>query len=362
MIIPILRGLTRFGQSPVTWILFALNLVVFIVTSASGDVSDGITEALEDSYFANTQGQLYAQFISAHPKNYNRLFRGLSEKTLNYDEDAKALLGSLALKDALFVARAPSGTFAGDQVAVDWWRLRLGQLEAKQLANPVYSLGLTIADLSLPKYLTYMFAHTGLTHFVGNMFFLIVFGCALEPIIGGLLLLLTFLGAGVAGACTYLMFTGASLSPLVGASAAICGWMAMFCVLFWQTRVRYFYWLLVPGRNSLGVINLPASLVLLFWGLADGAGYLSAVDGLSGVAYTAHLGGEFTGVVCALGLLLVAKEKIKLRAEKFKLGPSGGPIAQLPSYSTPRSSARSHNTFLASASPINRPLPSKTSN
>lgn len=74
-----------------------------------------------------------------------------------------------------------------------------------------------------------MFLHdpSGLTHIVGNMVCLIVFGTIVERSIGSLRFLVLYLVAGVMGAMTHVLINPAAVDPLVGASGAILGVMAV---------------------------------------------------------------------------------------------------------------------------------------
>src|ERR1019366_4294888 len=94
---------------------------------------------------------------------------------------------------------------------------------------------------------------------------------------------------------------------LIGASGAISGLMAFFSVLLWTKNVRYAYFLFVPRREFAGVVNLPAWITLVLWVLSDLAGHWSTPTELGGVAYSAHLGGELSGVVAALAFIAYRK-------------------------------------------------------
>jgi membrane associated rhomboid family serine protease len=94
--------------------------------------------------------------------------------------------------------------------------------------------------------------------------------------------------------------SGLSSSPLVGASAAVSGLMALVAMGSWlnKERLRYFF-MLLPMRPYFGFAYLPAWLVLVVYSLPDVSGYLGSSNEFGSVAYSAHLGGAAFGAVIA---------------------------------------------------------------
>ncbi len=139
--------------------------------------------------------------------------------------------------------------------------------------------------------LTAMFLHGSWLHLLGNMLFLFVFGNNVEDRLGRLRYLLLYLGIGVAATYGYALVQPSSHTPLVGASGAIAGVLGGYFVLFPRARVlsllTFFFFL---------PIRLPAWLVLGSWFVLQ---YLSlranqAGSG-DGVAYLAHVIGFVLG-------------------------------------------------------------------
>ena len=151
------------------------------------------------------------------------------------------------------------------------------------------------------------------------MLFLLIFGCMLEPVIGGVGLLISYLLSGMVAAGVFLFLSGVSSVPLIGASGAVSGIMALFCFMFWRRSVRYVYFLFIPRRGYAGYVYLPGWITMAIWVLSDLAGYIGTVDEFGGIAHTAHLGGEFSGVVVGLVLycLRVILKKDQLPEEKI---------------------------------------------
>jgi len=78
-----------------------------------------------------------------------------------------------------------------------------------------------------------MFLHdpASLWHLGGNMAFLAVFGALVERALGPARFLVVYLAAGVGGALTHVLVNPAATDPLVGASGAIFGVLAVAAVI-----------------------------------------------------------------------------------------------------------------------------------
>ncbi len=308
MIFPFLSGIVNFKKAPVAWTLFALNLIVFLMSYTPEMISQyRLEDKLKDKFFMNSQGRLYAQFINDNSQFYSPLIRQMARKVQDGDTEKLEMLSSLALRNEKFVAEGPATEFKGDQVAIERWKRTIASVNHLKSKHPSYLLGLSSEDVSTWKWFSYIFIHSGLLHFLGNMLFFLIFACFLEPIIGGLALLVLFLSSGAFAAGFYLMISGASAAPLVGASGAVSGMMAFFCFLYWTKPVRYVYWLFLPFRGFSGFVYLPGWIIFAMWIFADLAGFFSTIEDFGGVAYTAHLGGELVGLTAGLVLSLIRR-------------------------------------------------------
>lgn len=306
MIFPILRGLIGWKKAPVTWALVLLNLIVLIYTTVTGVGSQSELERImRKTYFVETQGRVYAQYLDhKHGEDYPDFLLELGRQVQLGKPNRAEVLGQLAFRDLNFIKSAEDLDFAGDQVAFRYWRKQISEVRDLQNDHPSFTLGLNAEDTSFTKWISYIFVHSGSWHFVGNMLFLVLFGAALEMQIGGLALLVVFLLSGIFAAGTFALMTGMTSTPLVGASGAISGIMALYSVLNWRRPARYFYWLFLPVRGLMGFVYLPTWVALLMWAINDLSGYFGTVAELGGVAHTAHLGGEFAGLLT--GVLLFA--------------------------------------------------------
>lgn len=316
MIFPFLDGFARFSRARVTWLLVLLNAVVMIGTHQLANKSQVALEKLvADDYFRDSQGRVYSQFIRNHAAEYSPLMNQLSHKALQGDAEKISLLGTMAIRDSRFLNLAPSSDFAGDQISIEVWKATLRDIQEVQSRHPSYMLGLRAEDMSPSKWLSYIFVHSGGVHFFGNMIFLIIFGCALEPLIGGLSLLIVFLLSGIVAAGTFVLMTGSTAAPLIGASGSVSGLMALFACLYWHRAVRFIYWLYLPFRGFAGYVFLPGWVVLAMWFVSDLAGYLGTLTEFGGVAYAAHLGGELTGVAVGLAYYILGVRLFKSAPE-----------------------------------------------
>jgi membrane associated rhomboid family serine protease len=133
-----------------------------------------------------------------------------------------------------------------------------------------------------------LFLHAGWLHLIGNLWFLWVFGEALEDDLGHARFLLFYLFSGFF-ACLFHVLASSKLSaPLIGASGAIAGVMGAYLLRLPQSPIlTLMFW-----RLRLETVQVPAFVWLLIWlalqfyGLRQGGP----------VAWVAHLGGFATGL------------------------------------------------------------------
>lgn len=305
MLIPWLDGPLPFLKVPITWMIIAICCAMYGLNQPHTDQADRELQAhFEDAYFLESQAYLYGQFIEQHPQRYPQLLQLKAAQILSGAEDEKEMLATLALRDQHFLSHVDLLDVL-DPIAHATFQHHTRSIARIQADDPTYDLGLYFGHSDPPKWVTYIFSHSGFLHLIGNLFFLLLFGGYIERRYGGLFTLILFLGTGVIGALTFLCLTGPTLAPLVGASGAISGLMGFLAVMEARKPVAFFYWLFLPGKRYSGLMMLPGAVLLGLWLMADLAGYLAGVSELGGIAYTAHLGGEGGGALIALGLLAV---------------------------------------------------------
>jgi membrane associated rhomboid family serine protease len=147
--------------------------------------------------------------------------------------------------------------------------------------------------------LTAMFLHGSWLHLLGNMLFLLIFGNNIEDRMGRLKYLIFYLFCGYAATYGFALFQSGSTGPLVGASGAIAGVLGAYLVTFPRARVvsllTFFFFIPVP---------LPAWVVLGGWFVLQYL-YFTGVGVAQGgdVAYGAHVVGFVVGALLVLPFL-----------------------------------------------------------
>jgi len=150
---------------------------------------------------------------------------------------------------------------------------------------------------------TSMFLHGGWLHLGGNMLYLWIFGDNIEKTIGRARYLTFYLICGLTAGIAHIYFNASSPVPTIGASGAISGVLGGYLVLFPRNRVRVL--------TRVGIVAVPAFLVLGLWILVQFVsqlGSLSGAPGESGVAYLAHIGGFVAGLVL-IGLFAAGRRR-----------------------------------------------------
>jgi membrane associated rhomboid family serine protease len=105
--------------------------------------------------------------------------------------------------------------------------------------------------------LTALFMHSGLLHLLGNLFFLWLFGAAVEARLGVLRFLALYFGAGIAANAIDLATHAASTVPRLGSDGAVSAVLGAYLFLFPSASVRTFFF----GA----IADLPAWLYLGGW-------------------------------------------------------------------------------------------------
>ncbi len=141
--------------------------------------------------------------------------------------------------------------------------------------------------------ITCMFLHGGFMHFLGNMWFLHIFGDNVEDRFGHLGYALLYLGTGIVAGLAHLITNPTSAVPTIGASGAIAGVMGAYLVLYPHSRVQAF----MPPIFQFVV---PAPIFLGIWFVMQTMNGLSSMSQVTGVAWWAHIGGFVAGVVMGL--------------------------------------------------------------
>lgn len=154
---------------------------------------------------------------------------------------------------------------------------------------------LTAHDVTLSYFsrlITASFLHVDWLHLLGNLFFLYIFGDNIEFVLGHTRYFFFFILVGIAGILAHILMVPSSTIPLVGASGAISGVLGAYLVKFPTNRISLLVFLIIKIR----IIKVPAFMVLLLWlALQLYNGFTSMGD--SSVAWFAHIGGFFSGLI-----------------------------------------------------------------
>lgn len=161
--------------------------------------------------------------------------------------------------------------------------------------------GVTDSNFPLVTIFTSMFLHANLTHLLGNMIFLVVFGSGIEDSIGPIRYTIYYLFWGVAAAFAQCYVDANSMIPTLGASGAIGGVLGAYFLLFPGNKIE----IIVPILAFLS-FEVSAWILLGLWFL-----WQIAIP-QQGVATWAHAGGFLAGMVTVLvmgGRLAVLAER-----------------------------------------------------
>lgn len=138
---------------------------------------------------------------------------------------------------------------------------------------------------------TYQVLHGDPLHLLCNIVGLYCVGRSVEESLGRNKFLMIFFGTGLAGGlfqivCDLVLPKHFGMVPVVGASAGVCGLIAVFASLYWEMPITTFFAFIIP-------ISMRAKFLVLFIGLF--ALICMLIPG-SGVAHAAHLGGLLAGL------------------------------------------------------------------
>ena len=134
-------------------------------------------------------------------------------------------------------------------------------------------------------FISYMFLHGGVLHFLGNMLFLWIFGDNVEDATSRLRFLLLYFVSGIVGALFYVAMATDRAEPLIGASGAIAGVLGAYLMIRPCAIIRVLFIVMIFRVRAVYVIAVWMGLQL--WNA------LTATD--TNVAWWAHVGGALAG-------------------------------------------------------------------
>ena len=159
------------------------------------------------------------------------------------------------------------------------------------------SVGLNPYDLW--PLITDAFLHGGWMHIIFNMWFLWIFGPAMEARFGRIGFLALYLGGAVTANMLHVVTHPGSVAPVLGASGAIAAVIAAYAVIYPTERVIT----IVPIFFIPLFIPVPAIFFAAIWfvlQIAQGSSEIARPGMAEGVAWWAHIGGFAFGALFAL--------------------------------------------------------------
>ncbi len=150
--------------------------------------------------------------------------------------------------------------------------------------------GLSADNAGPVAFLSSMFLHGDILHILGNMWFLYLFGFAVEGRLRTIKFLALYFASGYAGGFLHLVVSGGH-TPMIGASGAIMGVLGAAMYMFPYGKVDFvFSWGLVYWR----VVTWHMYWVAIYY---LGFDIFLAFLGGGSVAHFAHIGGAAGGVL-----------------------------------------------------------------
>lgn len=187
--------------------------------------------------------------------------------------------GLIAVNFIVFIYEVAATGYFSNEVATNALLQRYGAIPNQVLSGNISSI------------FTSMFLHGGIAHLVGNMVFLFVFGDNIEDRFGRIKYLMLYLMWGAVatvGHSIFAIYTGNGEIPAIGASGAISGVLGAYLLMFPRARI---YTLIFAFFIT--TVRIPAIAFIPFWFILQIV--LGFFDPLSGVAYSAHIGGFLVG-------------------------------------------------------------------
>lgn len=141
-----------------------------------------------------------------------------------------------------------------------------------------------------------VFLHGSWFHVISNMWYLWIFGDNIEDRTGHLRFLVFYLLCGLLAGITHIVMNPLSEIPTIGASGAVAGVMGAYIVLFPRSKITTLIFLVI----FIQIVRIPAIIFLGFWfilQILSGTLSLGIIEKSSGVAWWAHIGGFFTGMI-----------------------------------------------------------------
>jgi membrane associated rhomboid family serine protease len=291
MIIPWIRGLLGIEKAPMTWMLVFVNVFFYLLCAESNRKAE-MAPLNQDLPLTGHYYQIYLQ-----------------QKGVFADEPTTetqwSILGAKALRDPGFLSELDFLNAPGDQIQLQNWKLSTQQFFSNLKKRNSWIFGLHAENQETLSWVTYQFVHANILHLVSNMVMLLIFGAALEAMVGGWVVIALYFIFGVFGGIGYFVLSPNSNIPVIGASAAVSGLILFYTLSEIRQRVPFFY-IVTPLEGHYGWIYLSKWFLIPLLFVGDFKDYFSSPDEIvSQIAVSAHIGGLFG----ALGLYILIRSK-----------------------------------------------------
>lgn len=268
--------------------LVFINVMVFFLYQSSDTpkLIEVMTNYQTHGYFER-EWPVFEEYLQK--QNENEL---LDEyRTAIKNEESMHVIGDMLMRDGFYEYLRQNARSHFNPDFYDQWAPQRELMHKRVQSVSYIAYGLTASNLDFSSVITHQFLHGDIMHLLGNMFFLIVCGFAVEAAIGHWRFLAFYLLSGIAGGLAHAAADWESTTPLVGASGAISGVMAMYLAVFRWKKIEFFYWFFF----FVGYFRAPALLILPFY--IGKEIYSYHMDAESNVAFMAHAGGFIAGAV-----------------------------------------------------------------
>ena len=147
----------------------------------------------------------------------------------------------------------------------------------------------------LHQFVTHAFLHANLSHLIGNMLFLYIFGNNINDRLGNVGYLAFYLAAAFFAGLGHVYM---EQSPAIGASGAIAAVTGMYLILLARSHITMLYWFFFIGTFEIWALIF--ILIRFFMDL-----YYSLSGDALQIAYSAHVAGYLFGFGIGLILLFI---------------------------------------------------------
>lgn len=280
----------------VLFVVVFINIAVFFLYQSGDDQKiERALESYQTSNYLDVEWPLFENYLAERGES-----ELLDQVRDLYDQELYAELSVRLLMrtDFYFYLEANATELIVHEKHLAWMTPRL-EINREIASTSFLAYGLIPNQLSPFTLLSHQFLHGDTMHLLGNLFFLIICGFAVEAAIGHLRFLLFYLCGGVAGGLMHAVLDLSSGTTLVGASGAISAVMAMYLGVFRLKKIEFFYWFFI----FVGYFRAPALLILPFYIGNELFSFYS--ENGSSVAFMAHTGGFIAGSILLLGSVAI---------------------------------------------------------